>query len=138
MSTLPTFSDAQSVQRALPTIRGEKGSQLVWMYLREHEPLKTHLTQIHQAAPTNSVVILVSGNKDLAAVHQFSNVLVSVCALSVSHVRLCAMPRLTDQAKALQEGDVEQAEKAAAQIRNANAHAKQYPFWIYTKRAEDG
>jgi len=112
---LPTPSDKKTVKKATSMIRDEEnGVKLVWVYLKEHQSLGGNLRKIHDAAPDNSVVVLVSGRKNLSRLHQLSDL----------------------KAKAIENGDVAKAEEAAEKIRNENNNASQYPFWIYAKGQE--
>eukprot|EP01083_Nonionella_stella_P089807 250748_1 len=110
---VPTVSNTESVKKSLAKIKEESECGLVWMYLKDEEGVDVmynNLMHIHLSAPCNAVVTVITGNKDFRELNQ-----------------------LNDKAKAIRDGQIKEAETVAAQIRNANLNAKQYPFWIYVK-----
>ena len=133
----------ESVKKSMPFIKNtENGNKFIWMYLiPEMDKIQTlydNLSNIHWSSPSNSVIITISGNKDFGPLNQFSFLLVRYFVVCLFKkicfvLSLILTSRLHEKAKAIRDGDVMAAESIAAQIRNENFNAKQYPFWIHTK-----
>ena len=113
-------------------------SDLVWVYLKEHavESLYDCLMKIYEGAEENDVIIVASGNKNLSQLNELSILL--VCFLFFLCFSCVDANRMKlKKAKAIQDGNIKEAEEYAAKIRNENANAKQYPFWIFAKHNDD-